>query len=75
MMLEELFSKVLREPVSTFSDHSSPETVRAWDSLRHIELVLAAEAEYGVKIAATEVSTLRTLGCMRRLLHRKGIAA
>jgi acyl carrier protein len=75
MRLEDLFSRVLREPVERFSDQSSPDTVRAWDSLRHIELVLAAEATYGIQIATTEVGTLRTLGCMRQLLQRKGIAA
>ena len=75
MKLEELFATVLREPAGGLSNAASPATVRSWDSLRHIELVMAAEATYGVRFETSEVVTIRTLGCMRGLLQQKGIAA
>ena len=75
MRLEELFASVLQEPAATLSDAASPVTHRSWDSLRHIELVMAAEAAYGIRFATAEVTTIRTLGCMRELLQRKGVAA
>jgi acyl carrier protein len=75
MKLEELFATILREPVSVLSNEASPATVRSWDSLRHIELVMAAETQYGVQFETSEVVTIRTLGCMRELLQQKGIAA
>jgi acyl carrier protein len=75
MKLEELFATVLREPVSMLSNEASPTTIRSWDSLRHIELVMAAEAQYGVRFETSEVVTIRSLGGMRELLQRKGIAA
>ena len=73
MKLEELFARTLREPVSVFSNDTSPATVRSWDSLRHIELVMAAEAEYGIRFETAEVTTIRSLGCMRGILRRKGV--
>jgi acyl carrier protein len=73
MKLEELFARTLREPVSVFSNDTSPATVRSWDSLRHIELVMAAEAEYGIRFETAEVTTIRSLGCMRGILQRKGV--
>ena len=75
MRLEELFASVLQEPAATLSDGASPVTHRSWDSLRHIELVMAAEAAYGIRFETAEVTTIRTLGCMRELLQQKGIAA
>jgi acyl carrier protein len=75
MMLEELFATILHEPASALSDDASPATLRSWDSLRHIELVMAAEATYGVRFETAEVTTIRTLGGMRALLRRKGVAA
>ena len=75
MQLEELFATILQEPAATLSDAASPSTHRSWDSLRHIELVMAAEAAYGIRFATAEVVTIRTLGCMRELLQQKGIAA
>ena len=75
MKLEELFATVLHEPAGGLSNEASPATVRSWDSLRHIELVMAAEAAYGIRFATAEVTTIRTLGCMRELLQQKGVAA
>ena len=75
MKLEELFARTLREPIAVFSDETSPSTVRSWDSLRHIELVMAAEAAYGIRFETSEVTTIRTLGCMRDMLQRKGVTA
>ena len=75
MKLEELFARILREPVSVFSNAASPATIRSWDSLRHIELVMAAEAQYGVRFETSEVTTIRTLGCMRELLQQRGVMA
>ncbi len=75
MKLEELFARILREPPEIFSDQASPSTVRSWDSLRHIELVMAAEVQYGIRFETTEVTTIRTLGCMRDMLQQKGVAA
>ncbi|MGH6914528.1 MAG: hypothetical protein ACREH3_12580 [Geminicoccales bacterium] len=75
MKLEELFARTLREPVGAFSDAASPTTVRSWDSLRHIELVMAAEVEYGILFETAEVATIRTLGCMRGMLQQKGVMA
>ncbi|HSA80026.1 MAG TPA: acyl carrier protein [Geminicoccaceae bacterium] len=75
MQLEELFAKVLREPVTSLSAESSPKTMTSWDSLRHIELIMSAEAEYGVSFTTSEVTTIRTLGCMRELLLQKGVSA
>jgi acyl carrier protein len=75
MTLEELFARTLREPIHVFSNEASPSTVRSWDSLRHIELVMAAEVEYGIRFETSEVTTIRTLGCMRGMLQQKGVAA
>jgi acyl carrier protein len=73
MRLEELFAHTLREPIHVFTDEASPSTVGSWDSLRHIELVMAAEATYGIRFETSEVSTIRTLGCMRGMLQQKGV--
>jgi hypothetical protein len=36
---------------------------------------MAAEVQYGIRFETTEVTTIRTLGCMRDMLQQKGIAA
>jgi len=51
-------SKVLGVEVDEIGDDSSPDTIDNWDSLRHMNLILALEQEFGVTIGDEEVSTL-----------------
>ena len=75
MQLENLFSNILAEPVESINDDTSPRTSKNWDSVRHIELVLAIEAEYGIQFTMPEMSSLHSLGDARRILEAKGIAS
>lgn len=44
-------SQVLGIPVDEITDDSSPENVEAWDSLKHMNLVLALEEEFGIRFS------------------------
>lgn len=72
MQLEELFAKLLQEPVARMSDETSPKTVKQWDSLKHLDLVMALEEKFGVTFSAAELTSLSSLGAARRLLAQKG---
>lgn len=43
-------SAVLRVPASAIDEHSSMDTIKSWDSLAHMNLVLAIEEEFAVSI-------------------------
>lgn len=75
MQLESLFANILREPVEAMNDETSPRNTRTWDSLKHIELVMAVEATYSVQFTMPEIASLNSLGNVRQLLEAKGIAA
>lgn len=44
---------------------------RAWDSVRHVDLVFALEAEFGVVFDADEVGELTSLKGIRKVLEAK----
>ena len=75
MDLKSLFSNVLAEPLDTMNDETSPRTSKNWDSARHIELVLAIEAAYGIQFSMPEMTSLHSLGDVRKILETKGVAA
>jgi acyl carrier protein len=50
---------------SRLGDDASPETIAEWDSLGHLTLVLAVEAEFGVSFEADEIPTLNTFSRIR----------
>ncbi|AKU98693.1 hypothetical protein AKJ09_05357 [Labilithrix luteola] len=62
-------------PIASVSDASSPETLRRWDSLRHLDLMNTVEDEYDVRFSAADLAKARSVGEIRRLLHEKGIDA
>jgi acyl carrier protein len=53
---------------------SSTKTTRNWDSLRHVELVVAIEERYGVSFSASEVFALTSVQGFCDMLARKGVA-
>lgn len=75
MDLKNLFSNVLAEPLDAMNDETSPRTSKNWDSARHIELVLAIEAAYGIQFSMPEMTSLHSLGDVRKILETKGVAA
>lgn len=75
MQLEALFANVLRESMDDMNDETSPRNTRTWDSLKHIELVMAVEATYSVQFTMPEIASLNSLGNVRQLLLQKGVSA
>ena len=45
--------------------------VVGWDSFRHVEIILALEAEYGIRIRAREANAAANLGDLVALVVRK----
>jgi acyl-CoA synthetase (AMP-forming)/AMP-acid ligase II/acyl carrier protein len=58
----DLAAIVFRVERSGLSMASSPESVSGWDSFTHINLILQAEADFGLRIPNRFVKSIRTLG-------------
>lgn len=71
--LRGLFAQVLRVPAEAVTPESSTKTLASWDSLRHVELVVAIEERYGVSFAANEVFGLTSVQGFCDTLVRKGV--
>lgn len=72
--LHQIVADVLEMSVDEVSDETSPTTAKSWDSMKHIELVLALETNFGVKFAPSEIMLINSLGAARDLLSQKGAA-
>ncbi len=70
--LIKIASDILEVAPTELDADSSPKTTKNWDSLRHINLVLALEQGFGVRFAPSEIMMIRTLGQARDLLQQKG---
>jgi acyl carrier protein len=53
------------------NDDDSPRTIPGWDSVNHIQLILALEAEYAVQFDPGEIADLNSVQAIRRRLDRE----
>lgn len=64
--LRSVIAAVFGTDPARLSDDDSPRTIAAWDSVNHIHLVLALEAEFGIQFDPGEVASLTSVGLIRR---------
>lgn len=70
-----IISRVLRVPVATLDGTSSPDTLKNWDSLHHLQIVLALEEEFEVQFSVDEIGALQTVGTIVEILHERQASA
>jgi acyl carrier protein len=66
--VREIASDVLQAEVTS---ESSPQTIENWDSVQHLNLVLAIEEEYGFQFLPEEMDQATTVGSLALLVSAK----
>lgn len=69
--LMRIFADVFQVPIESISPDSSPETIESWDSLQHLNLVLALEQEFSVQFSPDEIEKLVSPRLVSTLLTEK----
>ena len=54
--LKEVVATVLNVDISRINANANSDTIESWDSLRHMNLVLAIEDEFGVSLPDEEAA-------------------
>lgn len=68
----EIVASVMGVPVETISLESSPDTIEAWDSLNHMNLLLALEQEFGVQFSDEQMVELLSVEIILATLDEIG---
>lgn len=68
-----LFSEVLNVPPEELTEESSPENVETWDSLAAMNLVMAMEEAFSVRLTTREIMKMASIGLARETLEGKGV--
>lgn len=72
--VERVFAQVLQMPIESINDDSSPDNTARWDSASAIDLTLAIEDEFNVRLTTKEITAMRSVGLVKKILTAKGIA-
>ncbi|HEV8198675.1 MAG TPA: acyl carrier protein [Candidatus Polarisedimenticolia bacterium] len=57
--VQEVFRDVFGDPDIEIRDAMTADDVDGWDSLMHINLIVAIERRFGIKLATAEISGLK----------------
>jgi acyl carrier protein len=66
-----LAADILQVKASGLNADSSPETVDTWDSVRHLNLVLALEESFGFELSPEEMDQMKTIGQIAAMVEAK----
>jgi acyl carrier protein len=69
--IREMLSDVLGLGVRDIHLSTSRANTAAWDSLKHIEIVMALEAEFGVSLSVEEIEAINSVNDILRTLQAK----
>ncbi len=73
MRLNHIVANVLEIDASLLNESSNAQNTPRWDSLRHIEVIFAVESAFHVRFTMPEITSLKNLGDIRRLLIAKNV--
>lgn len=74
MISEELKSTILKTlKLDNFdlTDETIATQVPGWDSLSHVNIILAVEKDFGIRFKNTEILRLKNVGDLQKLLDMK----
>lgn len=69
--LTTVFHEVFEDPTIVLCPETNAKDILSWDSLMHIQLIVAVERKFGIRFAAGEIEKLKNVGEMMDLISRK----
>jgi len=66
--IREIMASVFALPISQIPEDAAMDTVAGWDSLAHLELMLAIEMEFSLKLSAESIMDLGSLAEIEELV-------
>lgn len=70
-MLQEVFRDVFDDDEIIISDSTTADDIEAWDSLTHVQLIVAVEEKFHIKFSTVEVMKLKNVGEFISLIDSK----
>lgn len=72
--LKEILAKVLLVDRTKIIDRMSRKDVEEWDSMAHLMLVSEIESEFGVMMSDDDITEIKTVGDIKRVLRKLDVA-
>ena len=71
--IKNVMSAVFEVSVDKIKDNASPDTIVSWDSLKHMNLIIALEEEFNVEFSDSETVELLSYKLISIILKDHGV--
>ena len=68
--VQSVASDIFGIPADRITAESSPETIENWDSIQHLNLVLAIEEKFGVQLEPEDIEQMKNIGAVAALVEK-----
>ena len=72
-VVEKLLSEILQLSPASITEDLKMKDVEAWDSLKHMEIVVAVEQRFDFQLTFDEIVAMQSVGDIKRVLREKGL--
>lgn len=69
--LTEIFHTVFNDDSIEVKNELTAKDVKNWDSMNHVNLIIAVETEFGIRFSNDEISDLQNVGELIQLIQNK----
>lgn len=69
--LNRVVSDTLGVHIDSITDESAPDNIEKWDSLSHINLVMAIESEFNIRLTPEDTLDMLSVKLIRIILEEK----
>ena len=71
--LKQILSNLFELEEDEITDESSIHSIENWDSLKHINMIIAIEEEFGISIDEEEMVEMTSFVDIKRILRDRGV--
>lgn len=69
--IKQIFSKIVGIKITKIKPNTSPENTKKWDSLAHMNLVMALEKELKIKFTDDEINEMLSFELVEEIINNK----
>ena len=69
--IQNIFRDIIDDSGLILSIESTPDDIEAWDSLAHINIIVACEEEFGIKFDIRDITSIKGVDDLFQTIERK----
>lgn len=69
--IERVLAEVLQIPATMITDDLSMKDTEAWDSLKHMELIVSLEQSFDTQLSFDDIVAMKSVGEIKRVLRER----